>query len=87
MLQYIGNNEEIMDVQLFGSNEEYLALATNSVTVKVYSLADFDRYDKVLYMPIYSLHSMISTFIRVLFIGLLMTCDMYDRQATLQVLM
>ncbi|KAF6039472.1 TBL3 [Bugula neritina] len=40
--QYIGNNEEIMDVQLFGSNEEYLALATNSVTVKVYSLADFD---------------------------------------------
>ena len=32
-----------MDVQLFGSNEEYIAVATNSTTVKVYSLADFDR--------------------------------------------
>ena len=42
-LQFIGNNEEIMDVQLFGSNEEFLALATNSTSVKVYSLADFDR--------------------------------------------
>lgn len=33
-----------MDIQLFGSNEEFIALATNSVSVKVYSLADFDRY-------------------------------------------
>ncbi|XP_067929652.1 transducin beta-like protein 3 [Watersipora subatra] len=40
--QYIGNNEEIMDVQLFGSNEEFLALATNSTSVRVYGLADFD---------------------------------------------
>ena len=44
ILQLIGNNEEILDIQLFGSNEEYMALATNSISVKVYSLADFDRF-------------------------------------------
>ena len=38
MFQFVGNNDDVLDVKFIGKNDSHIAVATNSELVKVYEV-------------------------------------------------
>lgn len=39
--QFVGNNDQVLDIKFMGKKEEYLAVATNSCLIRIYEISTF----------------------------------------------